>query len=153
MKKLILFAALALLPILLLAQTQDDTQAQAQEQTQVQPPAQAPEQPQAEAPQHAQDKNLKKISFPKAFIHAGKEYPAGDYWLVLTEKEGKPLFTVSNAQQEPLFEDLAIVKVRSGGRTGSSFRVNKQLMKDGEYFRVKVTTPGQWLMGYFLVKK
>jgi len=26
-------------------------------------------------------------------------------------------------------------------------------MTEKEYFRVKVTTPGEWLMGYFLVKK
>ncbi len=31
--------------------------------------------------------------------------------------------------------------------------MNKELMKDKEYFRIKVTTSAQWLMAYFLVKK
>jgi hypothetical protein len=141
MKKIILIAALVLFSGLLLAQEQTQVEPQAQVQTQVQP------QPQPQV------KNLKKIGFPQAFIHAGMEYPAGNYWLVLAEKDGQPLFTVSNEKQELLFEELAIVKARPGGRTGSSFRVRKEFMSEREYFRVLVTTPGQWLMGYFLVKK
>lgn len=100
-----------------------------------------------------QDMDLKKVNFPQAFIQAGKEYPAGNYWLVLTMKDGLPLFTVHNAQQELLFEELAVVIARSVGRTGSAFRVEKKFMTEKEYFRVKVTTPGQWLIGYFLVKQ
>jgi hypothetical protein len=143
MKNFIWIVALVLFSGLLLAQDQ--------EQTQVEPQAQV--EPQVQPPPQAQEKNLKKISFPQAFIHAGKEYPAGSYWLVLTEKDGQPLFNVRNDKQELLFEELAIVKARPGGRTGSTFRVQKEFMKEREYFRVKVTTPGQWLMGYFLVKK
>ncbi len=100
-----------------------------------------------------QDMDLKKVNFPQAFVQAGKEYPAGNYWLVLTMKDGLPLFAVRNDQQELLFEELAVVKAKSTGRAGSAFRVDKKLMTDKEYFRVKVTTPGQWLLGYFLVKK
>lgn len=100
-----------------------------------------------------QDRDLKRVNFPQAFVQAGKEYPAGNYWVVLTMKDGLPLFTVHNAQKELLFEELAVVKPRSGGRTGSAFRVKKGFVTDKEYFRIMVTTPGQWLMGYFLVKK
>jgi hypothetical protein len=31
--------------------------------------------------------------------------------------------------------------------------VGKDMTKGGEFFRIKVTTPGEWLLGYFLVKK
>jgi len=149
MKKFILFAFLVLLAVVLLAQVQEQTQ----EPTATEPPAQSETQAQPRPQAQPQDKNLKKINFPAAFIHAGKEYPAGAYWLVLTAKEGQSLFAVQNAQKELLFEELAIVKARSGGRSGSGFRVGKDMTKGGEFFRIKVTTPGEWLLGYFLVKK
>lgn len=181
MKKSIFFVVLVLFAIMIPAQEKekeeipvlpDEQQPQVQvqeppvlpaEQTQVQaqePPVLPAEQPQVQAaepspapPVQPQGKNLKKIRFPQAFIHAGKEYPAGDYWLILAAKEGQPLFVVQNAQKELLFEDLAIVIARPGGRSGSSFWVDKRFMTEKEYFRVKVTTPGEWLLGYFLVKK
>jgi hypothetical protein len=147
MKKIILLAALALLSIALLAQEQEQVPVQNPEppQLQVEEPPPAPVPPQG--------KDLKRIRFPEAFIHAGKEYPAGDYWLILASKDGQSFFAVQNAQNETLFEDLAIVKARRGGRAGSAFWVDKRFMTEKEYFRVKVTTPGEWLMGYFLVKK
>jgi len=145
MKKTIFLAALALISIALLGQEQEQVTVQDPEQPQVQ----AEEQP----PAPIQGKDLKRVRFPEAFIHAGKEYPAGDYWLVLATKDGQPFFAVQNAQKELLFEDLAIVKDRRGNRTGSAFFVGKKFMTDKEYFRIKVTTPGEWLLGYFLVKK
>jgi hypothetical protein len=147
MKKIIILAALALLSIALLAQEQEQVPVLNPEppQLQVEEPPPAPVPPQG--------KDLKRIRFPEAFIHAGKEYPAGDYWLVLASRDGQSFFAVQNAQNETLFEDLAIVKARSGGRVGSAFWVDKRFMTEKEYFRVKVTTPGEWLMGYFLVKK
>jgi hypothetical protein len=147
MKKSILFVVSALFSIMLLGQ--ELVPVQAKEKPQDQPQVQAAEQPQAQL----QGRDLKMVRFPLAFIHTGKEYPAGNYWLVLAEKDGQSLFSVQNAQKELLFEELAVVKARSGGGTGSGFRVSKELMKDKEYFRIKVTTPDQWLMGYFLVKK
>jgi hypothetical protein len=132
MKKLILFAVMAVLCGLLPAQDQEPAKVEPQ----------------------AQDIDLKTIHFPQAFIHAGKEYPAGDYRMVLTVKDGQHVFTVSNAQQpEPLFEELAVVKAMSGAGSGSRFRVKKDFLRGKEYFRVKVTMPGQWLMGFFLVRK
>ncbi|MFH2107736.1 MAG: hypothetical protein ABII93_03625 [Chrysiogenia bacterium] len=137
MKKTIFLAILALVSIALLGQEQEQVTVQDQEQ----PPA------------PIQGKDLKRVRFPEAFIHAGTEYPAGDYWLVLAIKDGQPFFAVQNARKELLFEDLAIVKARRGKRTGSAFFVEKKIMTDKEYFRIKVTMPGQWLLGYFLVKK
>ncbi len=145
MKKSILFVVLVLFFFLLPGQEQEQIPVLPEEQPQVQATAPTP------AP--VQGKDLKRIRFPEAFIHAGREYPAGDYWLVLAVKDGQPFFAVHNARKELLFEDLAVVKPRRGGRTGSSFWVEKRFMTEREYFRIKVTTPGEWLVGYFLVKK
>jgi hypothetical protein len=161
MKKTVLFVVLALLAVMLLAQEQEKEQipvvsaeqSQAEPLPSVPPQEQLQAQPAEPAPAPAPGRDLKRIRFPQAFVHAGKEYAAGDYWLVLTARDGQPVFTVRNPQQELLFDDLAIVKPRSGKRSGRGFVVSKHLMKDGEYFRVKVTTPGEWLLGYFLVKK
>jgi hypothetical protein len=101
----------------------------------------------------SQDKNLGKINFPQAFIHAGKEFPQGDYEVVLTVKDAVPFLNVYNSKQELLFEELAIVKVHSAKGTKSHFHVDIGGMLDNEYLRIKVTTQREWLMGYFLVKK
>ncbi len=147
MKKLILLAVLALVSIALLGQEQEQLPIQPQDEPQVQ--AEEPPPP----PVAPQGKDLKKFRFPAAFIHAGKEYPAGDYWLVLSTVEGRSFFTVQDAQKAVLFEELAIVKTHPVSGTKSHFHVDLNGMKDSEYFRVKVTTQGEWLLGYFLVKK
>lgn len=151
MKKILLFTALALLSLALPCQEQELPPVQAQEQPQVQaeePPQAQPE----ELPAPPQGRDLNKVRFPAAFIHAGKEYPAGDYWLVLATRDGRSLFVVQDAQKALLFEELAIVKPRSGG-TGSAFRVSRDLTRGREYFRIRVSAPGEWLLGYFLVKR
>ena len=137
MKKIILIAVLVLFSGLLLAQEQE--QAQVEPQVQPQPLPQV--------------KNLKKIGFPQAFIHAGKEYPAGIYWLLLTMKDGQPLFAVHNAQKELLFEELAVTKAKAAIQIGPSLRLKKEFMKNREYFRITAYTSGQKLLGYFLVKQ
>ena len=40
----------------------------------------------------SQDINLGKINFPQAYIHAGKEFPQGNYEVVLTVKGCCPVF-------------------------------------------------------------
>jgi hypothetical protein len=147
MKKSFLLIALALFSLIVLGQEQEKLPLQPSEQPQVQAAEPQP------APLPPQGRDLKIVRFPEAFIHAGKDYAAGNYRMVLAEKDGQSVFFVENAQKEPLFEELAVVKARRGGGAGSGFRVSRELMLDKEYFRVKVTTPGQWLMGYFLVKK
>jgi len=149
MKKLILLAALALVSIALLGQEQEQLPIQPQEEPQVQ----AEEPPAAQVAAQPQGRDLKKFRFPAAFIHAGKEYPAGDYWLVLSTAEGRSVFTVQDTQRAMLFEELAIVKAHPAAGSKSHFHVDINAMKDSEYFRVKVTTQGEWLLGYFLVKK
>ncbi|MCU0235842.1 MAG: hypothetical protein MUC72_02000 [Acidobacteria bacterium] len=151
MKKMILFTALALLFLALPCQEQELPPVQAQEQPQVQ--AEEPPQTQAEEPPAPlQGRDLGKVRFPAAFIHAGKEYPAGDYWLFLTAKDGRSMFVVQDAQKTLLFEDLAIIKP-GGYRGGRGFHVDINRMRDREYIRLKITMPGEWALGYFLLKK
>ncbi|MCU0276929.1 MAG: hypothetical protein MUF02_08815 [Acidobacteria bacterium] len=147
MKKTILFAIMVLVSIVLLGQDQDQPPVQPQDEPQGQtaePPPTVPVLPEG--------RDLKTIRFPRAFIHAGKEYPAGKYWMVLGEKDGQAVFFVANAAKEPMFEELAIVKpkVRRGG---SGFHVDMSRTKDGEYARIKVTAPNEWTLAYFLFKK
>jgi hypothetical protein len=101
----------------------------------------------------SQDISLGKINFPRAFIHAGQEFPQGAYEVVLTVKESVPFFNVYNSKQELLFEELAIVKTHPGIKMTAAYRLKKEFLKDDEYFRIKVIKPEQWLLGYFLVKK
>jgi hypothetical protein len=101
----------------------------------------------------SQDMNLGKINFPQAYIHAGKEFPQGDYEVVLTVKDAVPFLNVYNSKQELLFEELAIVKAHPRLKMASPYRLKKEFLKDEEYFRIKVIEPEQWLLGYFMVKK
>jgi hypothetical protein len=148
MKKITLLAIMALVSLALLGQEREQPPVLPDEQPQVQPEQPSP------APVQPQGRDLKIVRFPAAFIHAGSEYPAGDYWLVLTAVNGQPAFSVQDAaRRDRQFEDLAVVIDRSGGRMGSGFAVSRLLMKDSEYFRIRVTTSGEILFGYFLVKK
>jgi hypothetical protein len=101
----------------------------------------------------SQDINLGSINFSRAYIHAGQEFPQGNYEVVLTVKDAVPFFYVYNSKQELLFEELAIVKAHSGSKMASPYRLKKEFLKDEEYFRIMVVKPEQWLMGYFLIKK
>ncbi|HEX7502340.1 MAG TPA: hypothetical protein VF451_02875 [Acidobacteriota bacterium] len=150
MKKSLVMIALALFSLIVLGQEQEQLPVQPSEQPQVQA---AEPQPAPPAPLPPQGRDLKIIPFPEAFIHADKEYPAGNYRMVLAEKDGQSVFFVENAQKEPLFEELAIVKAHAAEGTKSHFHVNIEGMSDNEYMRIKVTTQGEWFLGYFLVKK
>lgn len=101
----------------------------------------------------AEDIQVGKVVVPQAFVHAGKDYAAGAYQLTLTDKEGVPTFIVSQ-KGTPLFEEMAAVKVNAEGQ-GKTFRprIKKGMLKENEYYRVRVTTPAQHLMMYFLIKK
>lgn len=101
----------------------------------------------------SQDIKLGGIDFPRAYIHAGKEFPQGRYEVVLTVKDAVPFFNVYNSNQELLFEEMAIVIEHTGGKRTFAYRLKKGFLKDGEYFRIMVSKPGQSLLGCFLVKK
>jgi hypothetical protein len=148
MKKSLLLVVLALFSLIVLGQEQEQPPVLPDEQPQV-----AAQEPPTPSPVPVPGRDLKKFRFPKAFIHAGKEYPAGDYWLILSTGEGRSFFTVQDAQKAVLFEELAIVKSHPAEGTKSHFHVNMGGMSDDEYIRIKVTTQREWLLGYFLVKK
>lgn len=60
---------------------------------------------------------------------------------------------MQDAQKAVLFEELAIVKAHPVKGTKSHVHVDIAGMLDNEYVRIKVTTQGEWVLGYFLVKK
>lgn len=98
------------------------------------------------------DIKLGKIYFPKAFVHNMKDYKRGVYRVILTEKDGVPYFNVFNKKKELLFEEMAVVKPYEGKYKKFKYRVKKELLKDYEYFRIKVTKPEKMIMAHFLVK-
>jgi len=102
-----------------------------------------------------QDIKIGKVKFPKDFIHAGKEFKAGAYHVVLTQKENVPYFVVSTVKNEQLFDEMAIVKTAKihKKKAGKSFRIKKDFSKGDEYFRIEVFKPDMTAMAYFLVKK
>jgi hypothetical protein len=99
------------------------------------------------------DINLGKINFPRAFIHAGKDYNKGVYLVTLTEKDGFPWFKVFNEKKELLFDEMAVVKPYTGKRKNFKYIVRKELLKEYEYFRIRVIKPDKMIMAFFLVKQ
>lgn len=55
------------------------------------------------------DVKIGSVRVPRAFIHAGKEYSKGNYFVTLIAKEGVPYFNVSDQKKELLFEELAVL--------------------------------------------
>ncbi len=101
----------------------------------------------------AEDVQIGRVNVPLAFVHAGKDYDAGPYQLVLTQKEGVPTFLVSR-KGELQYEEMAAVMANPASK-GRTFRprIKKGMLRENEYYRVRVTTPDQHLMVYFLIKK
>lgn len=150
MKRSIVFVVLILFSLLLAAQEQEPEQVPAQPDEQAQPAEPAPQQAVEPPPAPAPGRDLQRVRIPMAFVHSGQEFPAGDYWLVLADKDGQRSFLVQNERREPLFEELAIVMAHRGG---GGFQVSRRLTAGDEFFRVRVNAPGEWLLGYFLIKK
>ncbi len=99
------------------------------------------------------DINLGKINFPRAFVHAGKDYNKGVYQVTLTEKDGFPWFKVFNEKKELLFDEMAVVKPYTRKRKNFKYIVRKGLLKEYEYFRIRVIKPDKMIMAFFLVKQ
>lgn len=102
---------------------------------------------------YADEINLGRVYFPKAFVHANKDYNKGVYRVTLFAKDGVPYFKVMNKKKELLFEEMAVIKPYEGKFKKFKHRVKKELLKGYEYFRIKVTKPDNMIMAYFLVKK
>ncbi|MGD2087678.1 MAG: hypothetical protein PVH61_15990 [Candidatus Aminicenantes bacterium] len=99
------------------------------------------------------DITLGSIRFPRAFIHAQKDYAPGIYYITLTAKAGTPYFNVYSQTQELLFEEMAVVKPNKGKSGKFNYRVKKGFLNKQEYFNLKVITPTHRIMAFFLVKK
>ncbi len=97
--------------------------------------------------------NLGKMYFPKAFVHAGKDFNKGVYLVKFGTKDNIPYFFVYNKKKELLFDEMAVVKPYEGKYKKFKYRVKKELLKGYEYFRIKITKPDNLYMAYFLVKK
>ena len=99
------------------------------------------------------DITIGSVRIPKAFIHAGKDYQRGMYWVTLTLKDGFPHFNVHNRNKQLLFEEMAVVKPKEykGKATKLRHRIRKELLRGYEYFRIKVTRPDGLIMAYLLV--
>jgi len=95
---------------------------------------------------------LGKIHFPKDFIHAGQDYPKGNYLVSLISKEGISYFRLSSTGGESLFEELSVVKPYKTGVRKFKTIIQRSLLKEAEYFRLKVIKPGEVAMAFFLVK-
>ena len=96
--------------------------------------------------------NLGKIYFPKAFIHAKKDYNRGVYRVKFTKKENIPYFIIMNKKREPLFEEMAVVKPYKGKYKKFRYRLKREMLRGYEYFRIKLTRPDNFYMAYFLIK-
>ncbi len=98
------------------------------------------------------DINLGRVFFPRAFIHAEKDFPRGTYNVLLTLKENVPFFRISNAKKELLFDEMAVIQPKESKGFKSGWRVRKELLKENEYFRLRVIKPGELVTGYFLTR-
>jgi hypothetical protein len=93
------------------------------------------------------------ISIPRPFVHAGKDYARGAYYITLTEKEGVPYFNVFNRKKELLFEEMAVVQPYKARNKNFKYRIRKGYSRGGEYFRLRVIQPDSVMSAFFLIKK
>ncbi|MCI0470179.1 MAG: hypothetical protein L0Y73_00810 [Candidatus Aminicenantes bacterium] len=123
-------------------QVETETPPQPEEQTDVPQTTPVPEQV-----------DLGKIYFPRDFVHAGKDYPKGTYGIMLSIKDELPYFQVSSAKGELLFEEMAVTRPNKVKSSGSRQRLKKEILKGEEYFRIRLTKPGEYVMAHFLIKQ
>lgn len=100
-----------------------------------------------------QELKFGRLYFPKAFVHAGNDFNRGVYRVKLIHKDNDHYFQIMNKKKELLFEELAVTKPYEGKRKKFRYYLKKEMLKGYEYFRIKVTTPENIYMAYFLVKK
>jgi hypothetical protein len=98
------------------------------------------------------DITVGNITIPRSFIHAGKNYDKGVYYVTVTAKEGVPYFNIHNRNKELLFEEMAVVKPNKS-KSRFTHRVRRGFLPNYEYFRLKVITPEAQMMAFFLVKE
>ena len=101
----------------------------------------------------AQDVTLGTVRIPRAFVHGDVTHTAGVYRLVLTEKDGHPWFKVQDAQGNPLFEEMAVVKENKSPKMRRAFRMKREILRGYEFYRIRVIQPERWVMAYLQLVK
>lgn len=155
MKKILLFLTMALLVLSTasMAQATQETQEEQTKQATQVDQAKQEEPEKKEEPVKPEDLNLGRVYFPKAFVHAGKDYNRGVYRMSLTEKEDFPWFKIFDKKKKLLFEEMAVVKPYEGKSKRFRYRIRKEMLKGYEYFRITVVKPDKRIIAYFLVKQ
>lgn len=101
------------------------------------------------------DYKIGNVRIPRDFVHAGKDYKRGVYWVTLKAKEGVPYFHIHNRKKELLFEEMAVLQVRTRKTAPKRVwhRVNRTILKGAEYYRIKVTRPDSYIKAFLLIKQ
>jgi len=103
--------------------------------------------------------SLGKLFFPRTFIHKKKEYKKGVFHIDLETRaeNGQEVFyfLVSDKDKKPVFEELAVIKIRERpvqriGRRG--FQLRNTMTAGYEYFKIMVILKDKHVFGYFLSK-
>jgi hypothetical protein len=100
----------------------------------------------------SRDVSIGKVRIARSFIHAGKEYQKGNYFVTLTSKNGVPYFNIKNQKKELLFEELAVVIPNETIKSKFRFRVGKMFINKYEYFKLTVKKPEADYLAFFLIK-
>jgi hypothetical protein len=101
------------------------------------------------------DIKIGNVRIPKAFIHAGKDYNKGIYWVTLKEKDGFPYFNIHNRKKELLFEEMAVLKNRNYKGKAKKFKhwIKNELLRGYEFYRIKVSRADSFIMAYLLLNQ
>lgn len=101
------------------------------------------------------DFKVGNVRIPRDFVHAGKDYKQGVYWVTLKAKDGVPYFNIHNKKKELLFEEMAVLQIRERKTTPKRIwhRVNRSILKGSEYYRIKVTRPDSYIKAFLLIKR
>ncbi len=93
-----------------------------------------------------------KVYFPKDFIHKNIPYQKGNYFVDLIKKDNAYYFVISKQADQPLLEELAVIKPNKM-KKNFKYQVRKELLRGEEYFRITVINPEEKIAAYFLIKK
>jgi hypothetical protein len=101
------------------------------------------------------DFKIGNVRIPRDFVHAGKDYKRGVYWVTLKAKAGVPYFNIHNRKKELLFEEMGVLQLRKRKSAPKRIwhRVNRTMLRGYEYYRIKVTRPDSYIKAFLLIKQ
>jgi hypothetical protein len=99
------------------------------------------------------DIKIGNVRIPRNFIHSGKDYNRGIYYVTLTNNKGVPYFNVYNPKKELLFEEMAVLVLRNYKGKAKKLRhwIRKGLLRGNEYYRIRVTRADSHIMAFLLI--